>query len=61
VSEYNPQSDPTHCEALVHGVPHVAVEADYNQSPRRCDRGWCTVSRPPEVPNAAHGDSESEY
>src|SRR5271167_2917353 len=61
LSEYNPQPDPSPCEALVHGVPHVAVETHHYQSFRRSDRGRCAASRPAEVPDAAQGNSESQH
>src|SRR5208282_547960 len=61
VSEYNPQPAPARGEALVHGVPHVAVETHHNQSLRRRERGRCAASRPAEVPHAAQGNRESQH
>src|SRR5262249_60504543 len=61
VPEDPPQPNPPCCEAHVHGVPHVAVETHYYQSLWRSDRSRCAVSRPPEVPDAAQGNRESQH
>ena len=61
VSEDNPKPDPSRREANVHWVSHVAIEPHHDQSLGRSYWCRCTASRPPEVPNAAHGDCESEH
>ena len=61
VSEDNPKPDPPGCEADVHRVSHIAVEPHHDQSLWRSHRCGRTLSRPPEVPNAAQGHCESEH
>src|SRR5438876_9396818 len=53
MSENDPQPDPADCEADVHRVTHVSVEAHHYQSLRWSERRRRSASRPPEVPNAA--------
>jgi len=60
VPEYNPQANPTHCEAKVHRVANVTVEADNHQVLRRRDRSGSPVSRPAEIPNAAQSNGKSQ-
>src|SRR5256886_738367 len=53
MSENDPQPDPADCEADVHRVTHVSVEAHHYQSLRWSERRRRSASRPPEVPNAS--------
>jgi hypothetical protein len=50
VSEDNPQSDPTSGETHVHGIAHVAVEADDHQAFRRRYGRRSPVSGPAKIP-----------
>src|ERR1700733_7934945 len=61
MSKHNPQPDPPRCEAQVHWVSHVAVEPNRHQPLRRSDRSRRSASRPPEVPDAAQRNRESQH
>lgn len=61
VSEDNPQSDPTGGEAHVHGIAHVAVEADNHQALRRRNRGRSPVPGPAKISHATQGNRESQH
>src|SRR6266705_1272113 len=49
MSENDPQPDPADCEADVHRVTHVSVEAHHYQSLRWSERRRRSASRSPEV------------
>src|SRR6266851_1600282 len=61
VPENHPQPNPPRCEAQIHGVPYIAIETHHNQSLWRSHRSGRAASGPPEVPDAAQGNSESQH
>src|SRR4029077_7871663 len=61
VSEDSPQPNPSNCEAHVHRVPHVAIEADRDKPLRRGDRRRSSTSRPAKIPHTAQSHRESHH
>src|SRR6266852_6115914 len=61
VSEDDPQPDPKNGQTNIHRVAHIAVKAHHHEVFRWSHRRWCSLSRPPEIPNAAQSNCESQH
>src|SRR5262249_39353774 len=56
-SKHDPQPDPSHGEAHIHRISHIAIKSDNHQALRRNEGRRRAASRPAKVPEAAqrHG------